>query len=138
MSARSLIPLVLPLLALSACEVHHEADEVIADICVSGAANTVDIDLMLTCLSSSQYDREFTCEAIYDGTDIVVTSLFTYTTKGNGTNLDCGTFSTSCAVVVPDDGLYTVVHNDDALDIELSGGDVVIPAGESAVCTTPQ
>ena len=121
-------------LALTACVQNHEALDVGA-VCARGDANTLDIELAHTCVSSSQFDRDYSCGVTLDGDEIVVESVFTYSTKGNSTTLDCGTITTECSIDVPDDGTYTVIHGEEALDIEIVDGAVVLPVDSDAVCS---
>ena len=107
---------------LTGCVEFHEAVDADSEVCVETAEDTLTVQLSHQCTASSQMNQEFTCEAEFVDGEIVVTSLFTYETKGNSTTLDCGIITTECEVDLPEDGTWTVSHGDQAFEIELTDG----------------
>jgi len=128
---RSLIAMPLPavlLLAAAGCVEFHEAVDPAAEVCVSVDNKALGVVLAHSCTASSQRNQQFTCEVSAENSEIIVSSLFTYETKGNSTTLDCGMIVTNCQTDVPEDGTWTVVHGDTAFDVEIVDGG--LPDGE--------
>ncbi len=127
--------LLLLLLPLVACEEHHEAVDPDVVICVVDAGDQLEVALTHSCVSGSAYDRDFSCEATLDGSEVQVSSLFTFTTKGKNTTLDCGSITTRCTTDLPPDGTSTVVHRDERFEFDVADGAVVVADGDEAACS---
>ena len=69
-----------------------------AVICVSNNEAKLEIELTLECLSTSQRDPDFRCEAALNGTDVVVSSTLLFDTRGNDRLADCQVESTTCTI----------------------------------------
>ncbi|MDB4972371.1 MAG: hypothetical protein JWN48_712 [Myxococcaceae bacterium] len=77
-----------------------------------------------TCLSSScDHDRQATCTATLQGSELVVTSAFEWTSKGgdHACTADCGSLTASCQTPPLPAGHYTVRQGDVSTTFDVPG-----------------